>query len=181
MEHTNESFMRELNMNAASTARLSVVALSAIVAVGFFASPSVDSSASSNAASWPYPNGNLANTRVASGSAITTANVSRLKEVWSFKLSGKAKRNIQELGSLAMTPIVVDNVVYIQDLSDNVYALSLSSGALLWEYTVNTPEKSGPGPNGVAVANGVVYGMTTPRPLPCTPPTDTRTGSTRRS
>ena len=147
-------------MNAASTARLSVVALSAIVAVGFFASPSVDSSASSNAASWPYPNGNLANTRVASGSAITTANVSRLKEVWSFKLSGKAKRNIQELGSLAMTPIVVDNVVYIQDLSDNVYALSLSSGALLWEYTVNTPEKSGPGPNGVAVANGVVYGMT---------------------
>ncbi|HEY6313479.1 MAG TPA: hypothetical protein VIY52_22115 [Streptosporangiaceae bacterium] len=26
-----------------------------------------------------------------------------------------------------------------------------------WEYTVNVPEKSGPGPDGVAVADGAVY------------------------
>jgi outer membrane protein assembly factor BamB len=110
--------------------------------------------------SWPYPNGTLANTRVATGSAISLANVSTLKEVWTFKLTGEAKKSIEELGALAMTPIVVDDVVYLQDLSNDVYALSLSSGALLWEYTVNTPERSGPGPNGVAVAHGVVYGMT---------------------
>ena len=34
------------------------------------------------AGSWPYPNGNLANTRVAAGSAITSANVSRLQRAW---------------------------------------------------------------------------------------------------
>jgi alcohol dehydrogenase (cytochrome c) len=136
---------------------LVAAAIVALVALGGANAPASPSAASP---SWPYPNGTLANTRVASGSTITLANVSSLKEVWSFKLSGTAKKSIQDLGALAMTPIVVDNVVYIQDLSCNVYALSLSSGKLLWEYTVNTPEKSGPGPNGVAVANGVVYAMT---------------------
>jgi outer membrane protein assembly factor BamB len=43
-----------------------------------------------------------------------------------------------------------DGVVYVQDLDCNVYALSLVTGALKWEYQVNEPEKSGPGPNGVA-------------------------------
>jgi outer membrane protein assembly factor BamB len=112
------------------------------------------------AASWPYPNGNLANTRVAVGSTITSANVHTLQQVWTFKLKGKATKSISHLGSLAMTPVVVDNVVYIQDLRCNVYALSLANGSLLWEYVVNKPERSGPGPNGVAVANGAVYGFT---------------------
>jgi outer membrane protein assembly factor BamB len=110
--------------------------------------------------SWSYPNGNLANTRVAVGSTITTKNVSALKEVWSFKLSGNATKSVSHYGSLALTPIVVDNVVYIQDLRCNVYALSLANGSLLWKYVVNKPERSGPGPNGVAVADGVVYGLT---------------------
>ena len=82
-------------------------------------SPSVDVlGGTSHAASWPYPNGNLANTRVAVRLVDHDGRTCHaLKEVWSFKLSGKAKKSIQELGSLAMTPIVVDNVVYIQDLS----------------------------------------------------------------
>jgi outer membrane protein assembly factor BamB len=148
-------------VNGATRVRFAAGALSAATAIALFGSSALNASASpSTTPSWPYPNGSLANTRVAIGSSITLANVATLKEVWSFKLSGKAKKSIQQLGALAMTPIVVDNVVYIQDLSNNVYALSLATGALLWEYSVNAPEKSGPGPNGVAVANGVVYGMT---------------------
>jgi outer membrane protein assembly factor BamB len=46
----------------------------------------------------------------------------------------------------------------MQDLDANVYAISLATGRLEWEYPVNIPEKTGPGPDGVAVANGVVYG-----------------------
>jgi alcohol dehydrogenase (cytochrome c) len=111
-------------------------------------------------ASWAYPNGDLANTRVAQGSGITQKNVNSLKVAWTFKLKGKAAKSISQLGSLAMTPIVVGDVVYVQDLRCNVYALSLTNGSLLWEYSVNKPELSGPGPNGVAVANGVVYGFT---------------------
>jgi alcohol dehydrogenase (cytochrome c) len=110
--------------------------------------------------SWPYPNGDLANTRVAADSTISSANVSKLREAWAFKLSGYAANGVGDYGSFAAAPVVVNGVVYIQDLACNVYALSLATGALKWEYQVNADEKSGPGPNGVAVVNGVVYGDT---------------------
>ena len=51
-----------------------------------------------------------------------------------------------------------NGVVYIQDLDSNVYALTLSTGKLKWTYKVNLPEKTGPGPDGVAVVDGAVYG-----------------------
>jgi alcohol dehydrogenase (cytochrome c) len=110
--------------------------------------------------SWPYPNANLANTRVASGSTISAANVSKLKPAWTFKLAGKAALGVTGYGSLAANPVVQGGLVYLQDLDSNVYALSLDSGKLDWEYLCNAPERSGPGPNGVAVADGRVYGQT---------------------
>lgn len=110
--------------------------------------------------SWPYPNGDLANTRDAAGSRITSANVSRLKEAWTVKLSGIAAAGVKGAGSFAAAPVVVNDVVYVQDLDCNVYALSLATGKQEWEYQVNQVEVSGPGPNGVAVATGVVYGDT---------------------
>jgi outer membrane protein assembly factor BamB len=108
--------------------------------------------------SWPYPNGDLANTRVAPGSVITSANVSRLREAWSFKLTGTPAAGVKDTGSFVAGPVVAGGVAYIQDLDCDVYAVSLATGKLKWEYQVNTPEASGPGPNGVAVAGGVVYG-----------------------
>jgi alcohol dehydrogenase (cytochrome c) len=112
------------------------------------------------AGSWPYPNGNLANTRVAAGSSITSANVSQLQRAWTFRLTGSAAVSAYGYGSLAAGPVVADGVVYLQDLYSNVYALRLATGKLLWEYKVGLPEKSGPGPNGVAVSGGMVYGDT---------------------
>ena len=109
-------------------------------------------------ASWPYSNGNLANTRVATGSTISLSNVSQLKEIWSYTLKGNAAKSDHGTGTLAANPIVVKGVVYIQDLRCDVFALSLATGKLIWEYAVNRPEVSGPGPNGVAVADGTVYG-----------------------
>jgi outer membrane protein assembly factor BamB len=110
--------------------------------------------------SWPYPNGDLANTRDAAGSVISTANVSTLKEAWTFQLAGQAATSLEGAGSLAANPVVVNGTVYIQDLYCNVYAISLATGRLEWEYQANTPEKSGPGPDGVAVTGGRVYGTT---------------------
>ncbi len=117
--------------------------------------------AAAPAGSWLQPNGNLSNTRVATGSVISSANVGSLRQAWTFKLTGTAAAGVAGTGSFAgVNPIVVGGVVYIQDLDANVYALSLKTGKLKWEYQVNTPEKSGPGPDGVAVANGIVYGDT---------------------
>ncbi|HVA53908.1 MAG TPA: PQQ-binding-like beta-propeller repeat protein [Acidimicrobiales bacterium] len=122
--------------------------------------PATASSRPTSRASWPYSNGDLANTRDAAGSTITAANVSTLRERWSFSLTGKAKKNVGGYGTLAATPIVVNGVVYVQDLHSNVYALSLATGNLEWSYLVNKKETSGPGPNGVAVVDGKVYGAT---------------------
>jgi outer membrane protein assembly factor BamB len=110
--------------------------------------------------SWPYSNDDLANTRDATGSTISSANVSTLAQAWTFKLTGKATVGVRPYGSLTANPIVQNGVVYLQDLDSNVYALALTTGRLEWEYLCNQPEKSGPGPNGVAVADGKVYGLT---------------------
>ena len=108
--------------------------------------------------SWLYPNGDLANTRDATGAVISSANVSELKEAWSFRLTGKSATNVLGAGSMTSVPIVANGLVYIQDQESNVYALELGTGKLRWEYRLNEPLLSGPGPNGVAVAQGTVFG-----------------------
>ena len=117
-------------------------------------------SPSGAARSWPYANDDLANTRDDAGSTISSANVSRLAQAWTFKLTGKAAAGVRPYGSLTANPIVENGLVYLQDLDSDVYALALATGKPRWEYRCNQPERSGPGPNGVAVADGKVYGLT---------------------
>src|SRR5215469_8293903 len=111
--------------------------------------------------SWPYPNGDLANTRDAAGSTISSANVASLQQAWTFKLPAAEVPTGPTFGSLTATPIVANGVAYLQDLGNNVYALDLATGKLKWEYQVSPTKIVEAGPNGVAVAGGVVYGDTT--------------------
>jgi len=127
---------------------------------GAAATNAAASTADAGSASWPYSNADLANTRDARGSTISSANVSRLTQAWTFKLTGTAAKGIRPYGALSAAPIVRGGVVYLQDLDSNVYALALATGRLEWEYRCNQPEQSGPGPNGVAVVDGTVYGAT---------------------
>jgi outer membrane protein assembly factor BamB len=111
------------------------------------------------AGSWLYPNGDLANTRDAAGATITAANIASLDQAWTFRLPPSEVTSGPGFGSMAATPIVANGVVYIQDNGYNVYALSLATGKLKWEYQVSQ-KITGAGPNGVAVFGGVVYGNT---------------------
>ena len=95
------------------------------------------------AGSWAYPNGDLANTRDAAGSQISAANVGALREAWTFKLAGPAASGVSYAGSLAAAPVVVNGVVYLQDLYANVYAISLATGKQLWEYPVGVARVAG--------------------------------------
>jgi alcohol dehydrogenase (cytochrome c) len=137
---------------------LVVLAFGALVAACGGGSSSSLAAAPLVSGSWPYPNADLANTRDAPGSMISSKNVARLRQAWKFALSGPAASGVSEYGSLAAAPIVEDGVVYIQDLDSNVYALALRTGKLKWQYKVDLPEKTGPGPDGVAVVDGFVYG-----------------------
>ncbi|HEX7289623.1 MAG TPA: PQQ-binding-like beta-propeller repeat protein [Conexibacter sp.] len=104
---------------------------------------------STRAASWPAPNGDRTNHRQARGS-IDAASVDRLGVAWRLPLAG----------GYAATPIVLDGVVYVQDLLSNVYAVELDSGRLRWRHDYSELDI---GPNGVNVAGGRVFGATRTR------------------
>ena len=109
---------------------------------------------------WPYPNGDLANTRVAPGSVISSANVSQLREAWAFKLTGKAAAGVSYAGSLTAAPVVATASCTCRTRTPTCTRWRSPPGKLKWEYQVNMPEATGPGPDGVAVADGTVYGDT---------------------
>jgi len=105
------------------------------------------------AAGWTLPGADLANTRDVA-SAITSANVSKLGVAWTVPLTIPTARTD---GAYATTPVIVDGVVYVQDLESNVMAISLATGKVLWRHDYNSPNG---GPDGVNVAGGVVYAAT---------------------
>jgi outer membrane protein assembly factor BamB len=131
-------------------ALLSLLALMAVTGCGSSSSSS-SSSGDHNFSGNAYPGIDLANTRVAKGE-IDTGNVSRLKQSWVLPIEGQGV-----YGSYASTPVVVNGVVYSQDLESNVQALDLESGEVLWSKSYESADH---GPNGLAVADGHVYGAT---------------------
>ena len=105
-----------------------------------------------NMAAWPLPNRDYANTRATTDAAISRENVNELGEAWSFQIPGTGA-----YGSFSSNPIVIDGVVYIQDLACNVFALDFETGEMLWEHRYDNPTV---GPNGPAVGWGKVFAAT---------------------
>ena len=86
-------------------------------------------------------------------SAITSTNVSQLGVAWCVPLAAADAG----FGNYATTPVVVNGVVYAQDLQSNVMAVRLATGKVLWTHTYNS--RNG-GPDGVNVVGRVVYAAT---------------------
>jgi alcohol dehydrogenase (cytochrome c) len=105
------------------------------------------------AAGWTQPGADLANTRYVA-SAITSTDVSKLGVAWTVPLTISTAHSA---GAYATTPVIVNGVVYVQDLESNVMAISLATGTVLWRHDYNSPNG---GPDGVTVADGVVYAAT---------------------
>jgi outer membrane protein assembly factor BamB len=106
-----------------------------------------------SATDWPLPNGDLSSTRAASGSGIDRGSVARLKLAWRFRFRVPPG----ESGTFTATPVVADGAVFLQDMKSNVFALDLETGSVRWRRLFND---TNPGPNGLAVAGGRVYGAT---------------------
>ncbi len=102
---------------------------------------------------WPLPNQSYASARVAT-SAINRANVASLGLDWSFALSAQSA-----FGAAATNPLIIDGVVYLQDLASNVFAIDLASGGLRWEKRYDILNF---GPNGAAVGYGKVFASVAP-------------------
>src|ERR1017187_10305519 len=109
------------------------------------------------AAAWTLPGGNLANTRDVA-SAISSSDVSTLGVAWCVPVeSTGATRAAGLTDGYATTPVVVNGVVYTQDLESNVMAIRLATGKVLWTHNYNSLNG---GPDGVNVVGGVVYAAT---------------------
>lgn len=102
-----------------------------------------------NPTAWPLPNFDYASSRAVVGSPITKGTVAGLRVAWRFPTPGAGG-----IGNLSTTPIVVDDTVYLQELSSEVHAIDLASGVARWSVALEVPS---PGPNGVAVAYGRVF------------------------
>ena len=105
------------------------------------------------AAGWTQPGADMANTRHVA-SAITSTNVSKLGVAWALPLTMSTAHTD---GAYATTPVIVNGVVYVQDLDSDVFAISLATGKVLWTHDYHSPNG---GPDGVSVADGVVYAAT---------------------
>ena len=123
--------------------------LPAVAILATACGPGLPATGSAAPTDWPQANHDLANTRVATGSPISSSNVKQLGVDWTVKVTG-----VSQFGAIATAPIVVGNRVYFQDLKSNVYAVDLGTGKLVWQKTYNAASL---GPNGVGYENGNVF------------------------
>jgi quinohemoprotein ethanol dehydrogenase len=83
------------------------------------------------AADWPTNGGNVYNHRYSPLASIDRGNVAQLKGVWRTHLRGSG---VGPQYSGSAQPIVHDGRVYVVTGANDVFALDLVSGAILWEY-----------------------------------------------
>ncbi len=105
-----------------------------------------------NADAWPVAQADLQATRSAKNSPINSSNVGQLTQAWSTPVTVSGT-----FGGITATTVIQDGVVYLQDMQSNVFVLDLDSGKEIWRTDFNVPNN---GPNGVAVAYGMVFAAT---------------------
>ncbi|GJL98955.1 MAG: methanol dehydrogenase [Methyloligella sp.] len=82
---------------------------------------------SNDANNWAMPTGDYANTRYSKLSEITAANVGTLKVAWTFSTG--------VLRGHEGNPLVIGDMMYVHTpFPNNVYALNLNDGTIVWRY-----------------------------------------------
>ena len=135
-----------------------VLVVALLASVGNGPAAAAVSTAPTPSGSWPYPNADLANTRRRAELNDLVGERRQPEgslDVQDHRPGSEGRLRVRFTGS---HPHRRERGGHLQDLYANVYALSLATGKLLWEYPVNSPLTTSLGPDGVAVTGGVVYG-----------------------
>ncbi|MDX6560396.1 MAG: quinohemoprotein ethanol dehydrogenase [Gaiellales bacterium] len=108
---------------------------------------------------WITNGGSLMNQRYSPLGEITTANVSGLKGVWLTHLRNSA---IEAKYSAESQPLEYKGVIYVPTGKDDVFAVSVDTGRILWQYKANLDQTistvcCGWESRGVALGEGKVY------------------------
>jgi alcohol dehydrogenase (cytochrome c) len=108
---------------------------------------------------WPTNGGDLYNRRWSPLKEIDRSNVAQLKGMWRTHLHGSGL-GAQYSGEAQ--PIVYEGVIYVSTGANDVFALGVDSGEILWEYRANldpanTAVCCGWTSRGVAIGDGKVF------------------------
>ncbi len=108
---------------------------------------------------WPTNGGNWYNQRYSPLTAVNRDNVAKLKGVWRTHLDGSG---LGPQYSGEAQPIVYEGVIYIVTGADDVFAISVASGEILWRYRArldpeNTAVCCGWTSRGLGLGAGRVY------------------------
>jgi alcohol dehydrogenase (cytochrome c) len=108
---------------------------------------------------WPTNGGDLYNRRYSPLAQINRDNVGQLKGVWRTRLGGSGV-GVKYSGEAQ--PIVHDGVIYVITGADDVFAIGVESGEILWKYAANLDEKinvicCGWTSRGVGMGDGKIY------------------------
>ena len=119
-------------------------------ALGLTAPPTAD---------WPTNGGNLYNQRYSPLTSINRSNVAQLKGVWRARLRGSGAA--PQYSGFAQ-PLVYGGVAYVSTGANDVFAVSIDTGEMLWQYSANLPEDlpsvcCGWNNKGVAVSEDKVF------------------------
>lgn len=85
---------------------------------------------------WATFAGNLANQRYSPLDQIDTSNVANLKAVWRTGLGGSG---VTPRASNQGEPLYYDGVLYVTTSDNDVFAIDVDSGDIIWSYYANLP------------------------------------------
>ncbi len=117
-------------------------------AAGSAVPPQPAACCTATSANSPKVGGNFGDQDYSSLAEVRVANVTRLRGAWVRHFSEARADLAQE-----STPAEVDGIIYVQDWQGTVYALSATTGRLIWKYTSGLAGEE----RGVAVGDGMVF------------------------
>src|SRR5262245_20773986 len=115
--------------------RLCVVAVALLGVIG-----SVDGQQPATG-EWPYWGADAGQTKYSALDDITPANVQRLELAWTWETLDKSMSNPElRPGALRTTPLMIDNVLYVNTSFDRIAAPDPDTGRQLWAFDPHTYE-----------------------------------------
>jgi alcohol dehydrogenase (cytochrome c) len=108
---------------------------------------------------WPTAGGNLRNERYSPLTQLNTSNIAQVKGIWRTHLDGSG---VAAKYSGEGQPVVYKGVIYITTGEDDVFAVSVATGKILWKYKSGISQEittvcCGWLNRGVAIGEGRVY------------------------
>jgi alcohol dehydrogenase (cytochrome c) len=121
--------------------------------------PAMQTTTTPTTLDWPNYGNLFDNARYQNVDQINTKNVGKMQVAWVFHTG-----TLDQFGTLELSPIVINGVMYIIDGHDNVFAVNAANGAQIWAFhPTDLPDLAslslccGRNNRGVAVGGGRVY------------------------